>query len=103
MTPKQRQLLDFVKQYQHERGYSPTQLEMAQAIGAKTHSKVGEMLASLKDEGQITYTPGKGRSIRVLENGIAPKVVVTLDQRGVFMNVVKTEGVEVEVRRAASN
>ena len=61
------EILEFVKAYKVEHDYSPSYREIAKAMGIK-ESGVHRHLHILESEGLITITPGKARSIRVLDH-----------------------------------
>lgn len=53
MTPRQRQLYDFIDAYFVDFGYSPTVREMRDGIGCKSTSEVHRMLTALKQRGLV--------------------------------------------------
>ena len=66
LTPKQRQLLDFVDAYIREHGYSPSYEEIAGRFGYRSLSTVSGHLQALAAKGVLRVEAGKPRSIEVL-------------------------------------
>ena len=55
---KQRQILDFIRQYTQKNGYSPTLAEIAEAANVSSLSTVHEHLQSLVKKGVIKKYEG---------------------------------------------
>ena len=68
MTNKQEILLNAIKGYINEWGYSPTIRELCQITNKKSVGTVVPTLKRLKRDGYIDYTPRRSRTIRVLDN-----------------------------------
>ena len=68
LTPRQKDVLDFIVSYQKEHGYTPTYGEIAVGIGnsAKSLHGVHRLVQRLKERGYVTSTHGSERSIQVL-------------------------------------
>src|SRR4030043_396092 len=64
---RQRQILDFIKQFIQTNGSAPTLRQIADAIGVSSLATVHEHLASLKEKGLIKRKAGKVRSIDITE------------------------------------
>lgn len=67
LYPKQKRILDFIKQYIDKYGYSPTLKEIAEATGVTSLATVHEHLATLVKKGAIKKFTGAIRGIEVLE------------------------------------
>lgn len=67
LTYKQKLLVEIIKNYREENGYSPTIRELCDITG-KGRSTIFKRLMVLEDRGAITTTNGKARSIVVIEN-----------------------------------
>ncbi len=65
LTPRQRQVLEFLKEYISERGYPPTLREIARELGIKWTKGVEKHLQALEKKGYIKRFPG-ARSIEIL-------------------------------------
>ena len=53
ITKRQQQIYDFIRSYQHEKGYPPSVREMAAAVGLSSPSTVHAHLSALEDHGLI--------------------------------------------------
>lgn len=71
LTPRQSQILDFIRSYQQETGYPPTRSEIAQEMGFKSPNAAEEHLKALARKKAIEIIPGASRGIRLpdLDNG----------------------------------
>lgn len=67
LSPRQRETLDWVKSFIHERHMPPTVREIGEAFGIKS-SSVFDLLRALERKRYITREPRKARSIVVLEH-----------------------------------
>lgn len=67
---RQKQILDFIKQYIDKYGYSPTLGEIAIAIGVSSLATVHEHLQSLVKKGVIKKFEGAVRGIEVLDHQV---------------------------------
>lgn len=67
LYPKQKQILDFIKQYIDKYGYSPTLTEIAEAMNVTSLATVHEHLQTLEKKGVIKKFSGAIRGIEVLE------------------------------------
>ncbi len=65
LTPRQTEILEFIKQSLDDNGYPPTRAEIAQKLGFKSPNAAEEHLKALARKGAIEMTPGASRGIRV--------------------------------------
>jgi repressor LexA len=65
ITPRQRQVLDFIEQQMRERGYPPSVREIGEAIGLTSPSTVHSHLNTLQRLGYLRRDPTKPRAIEV--------------------------------------
>lgn len=72
LTERQRQVLQFIKDQIHRRGYPPSVREIGEAIGLSSSSTVHGHLARLEEKGYLRRDPTKPRAIEVLDD--EPKV-----------------------------
>lgn len=68
---RQRQILDYIKQYVEKYGFAPTLAEIAQAIGVSSLATVHEHLQALEQKGVIKRFNGAIRGIEVLDQQIS--------------------------------
>jgi repressor LexA len=67
---KQRQILDFIKQFIQSNGSAPTLKQIADAIGVTSLATVHEHLEALEDKGLLKRKHGKNRSIELTQSDI---------------------------------
>ncbi|MDM8347818.1 transcriptional repressor LexA [Pseudomonas sp. sp1636] len=65
LTPRQAEILTFIKHCLDDNGYPPTRAEIAQALGFKSPNAAEEHLKALARKGAIEMTPGASRGIRI--------------------------------------
>ncbi len=68
---RQKQILDFIRQYIEKYGYSPTLGEIAEAIGVSSLATVHEHLQALVSKGVIKRFEGAVRGIEVVDQKIS--------------------------------
>lgn len=62
---KKKEILDYIKSYINEKGYSPTIREIGKAVGLQSTSAVSFHLVKLRKEGKIDYEEGVPRTITI--------------------------------------
>src|SRR5689334_9364471 len=79
LTPKQKQLLDFITKFRSRHGYAPSQHEIAQHFGFKSLGTVQNYLVRLERHGVLQKTWNARRGTQVvpapqplLEHGAVP-------------------------------
>lgn len=65
LTPRQSEILAFIKRCLEDNGYPPTRAEIAQKLGFKSPNAAEEHLKALARKGAIEMTPGASRGIRI--------------------------------------
>jgi len=70
LTERQRQVLQYIKQEIHAKGYPPSVREIGEAIGLSSSSTVHGHLARLEEKGYIRRDPTKPRAIEVLDGAL---------------------------------
>lgn len=74
LTPRQRQVLDYIKEQVRRKGYPPSVREIGEAVGLSSSSTVHGHLARLEEKGLIRRDPTKPRAIEVLgDDGLYPQ------------------------------
>ncbi|MFA7681611.1 MAG: transcriptional repressor LexA [Candidatus Peribacteraceae bacterium] len=66
LTPHQRTVLNYVREFQHKRGYSPSLSDLALAFGVRSKNAVAKVVNALVREGQLEKDP-KGR-IKIIDS-----------------------------------
>lgn len=75
LTPRQRQVLEFIDAQVRERGYPPSVREIGEAVGLSSSSTVHAHLAALQEKGFLRRDPTKPRAIEVCFDGGSGSVV----------------------------
>lgn len=70
---KERQVLEFLVQFQSKHGYSPTLVEIAKATGHKSVSTIYVIIRSLVDKGYVQKVDGNSRVLKVKDEHIVSK------------------------------
>jgi repressor LexA len=65
LTPRQRQILEYIDETVRVRGYPPSVREIGEAVGLASSSTVHNHLASLQQKGYLVRDPTKPRAIEV--------------------------------------
>jgi repressor LexA len=65
LTPRQREVLEVIEQYQRERGFPPSVREIGKAVGLTSPSTVHAHLSALQKLGFLKRDPTKPRAIEV--------------------------------------
>lgn len=67
LTPKQRELLDFVRNYISEHGgVSPSHDEMKAAMGLQSKSGITRLIGALEERGFVHRMPNRARTLTVI-------------------------------------
>ena len=69
LSPRQREILEFVNSHVDSHGYPPTVREIGQAVGLTSPSTVHAHLARLETSGLIRRDKTKPRALEVIEGG----------------------------------
>lgn len=72
LTPRQTEILAFIKRCLEDNGYPPTRAEIAQELGFKSPNAAEEHLKALARKGAIEMTPGASRGIGIPDFEPAP-------------------------------
>lgn len=72
---KERELLNFIIQFQEQNGYSPTLKEMAGATGKKSASTVHALIRTMVDKGYVQKVEGNLRTLKVLKRDSIGKLM----------------------------
>ena len=67
LTPRQQEILDFIKNSLEVLGAPPTRAEIAQAFGFASPNAAEEHIRALAKKGVINLEPGSARGIRLVE------------------------------------
>jgi repressor LexA len=67
LSPRQLQVLAFIRQFTQAHGLPPTRGEIAEGLGLKNRQGIDQHLRALETKGAIELVPGISRGIRILE------------------------------------
>lgn len=68
---KEREVLEFLAQFQRQYGYSPTLGEVAEATGHKSKSTVHSFIKALVEKGYIQKVDGNTRVLKIIDERVA--------------------------------
>ncbi len=74
LTPRQGEVLDFIKRYIDDIGYPPTRADIARELGFKSANASEEHLKALARKGAIEMIPGASRGIKLPDTNGVPIV-----------------------------
>ncbi len=66
LTKKQLAVLDFLRDFTDEKGYSPSYREIQAGLGLSSVSAVAEHIDNLVNKGVLKRAPGEARSLEIL-------------------------------------
>ena len=67
LTAKQRDLLNFLREYQQEHDHAPSFDEMKDAVGLKSKSGIHRLVSALEERGLIRRLANRARAIEIIE------------------------------------
>jgi repressor LexA len=67
---KEREVLEFLAQFQRQYGYSPTLSEIANGTGHKSNSTVHTLIKSLVDKGYVQKVDGNTRVLKIVDDKV---------------------------------
>src|SRR3972149_7982068 len=68
---KEREVLEFLAQFQKTHGYSPTLSEISEATGHKSNSTVHSLIRTLVEKGYVQKVDGNTRVLKILDEKAA--------------------------------
>jgi len=68
---KEREVLEFLAQFQKTHGYSPTLTEISQATGHKSNSTVHTIIRALVEKGYVQKVDGNTRVLKIIDEKAA--------------------------------
>jgi repressor LexA len=77
LTPRQRKVLEVIRDAVERRGYPPSMREIGDAVGLTSTSSVSHQLITLEKKGYLRRDPNRPRAVEVrLPQGVAPGAIV---------------------------
>ena len=80
LTPRQRKVLEVIRDSVERRGYPPTVREIGEAVGLTSTSSVSHQLAMLQKKGFLRRDPSRPRAVDVRMPGETAAAVAAADQ-----------------------
>ena len=80
LTPRQRKVLEVIRDSVERRGYPPTVREIGEAVGLTSTSSVSYQLQTLQKKGFLRRDPSKPRAVDVRLPGVAAAAIAAADQ-----------------------
>ena len=74
LTARQAEILVWIREYLEAKGFPPTRVEMAKALGFRSPNAAEDHLKALARKGAIELLPGSSRGIRLKDGGGIPLV-----------------------------
>ncbi len=74
LTPRQQQILDWIRLHMEREGVPPTRLELCEAMGFRSPNAAEDHLRALARKGAIELVAGSSRGIRLPDQGGLPLV-----------------------------
>lgn len=68
---KEREVLEFLAQFQKQYGYSPTLSEIAQGTGHRSNSTVHNLIRSLVEKGYVQKVEGNTRVLKIVDDKVS--------------------------------
>ena len=68
ITPKQQEILEYIKETILKKGYPPAEREICEAVHLKSTSSVHSHLETLEEKGYIRRDPTKPRTIEIIDD-----------------------------------
>lgn len=78
LTKKQKEVFDYIKNYEADQGYAPSLNEIKEAVGTSAISTIHEHVSNLVKKGFIKRTKGSARSLELLKLKLAETMSVPL-------------------------
>ncbi len=72
---KEREVLQYIAQFQRQYGYSPTLTEIADATGHRAPSTIHALIRTLVDKGYIQKVDGNTRVLKIIDDKVASSML----------------------------
>lgn len=82
LTPRQRQILDYITESIQTRGYPPTIREIGDEMGIKSTNGVNDHLKALERKGHLTRDDLKSRAMRPVHMDLTPPGMISIPLLG---------------------
>ena len=75
LTPRQMQILEYIRREVKAKNYPPSVREIGEAVGLSSSSTVHAHLSKLESKGYIRRDPTKPRALELMDNDPAPSII----------------------------
>lgn len=96
LTPRQEQILEFIRREVKAKNYPPSVREIGEAVGLSSSSTVHAHLAKLEQKGLIRRDPTKPRAIELLDDDPPPSFIPDIVQVPILGHVTAGEPILAE-------
>ncbi len=79
-TPRQAEVLQYLRSFIAEHGYAPSMTEIGDHFGIRSKNAVNDHLVALEKKGLIEREPFKSRAIRIVGEGLERYTTEQLQQ-----------------------
>lgn len=88
LTDRQREVLEFIKQFIADKGYPPTYREISDGLGGINPAAMYQKIVALQKKGYLRNKPGEPRTLEVIELSIAKADIPELNvQQGDYLHI----------------
>lgn len=95
LTPRQEEILRWVRQFLERNGFPPTRAEIARGLGFRSANAAEEHLRALARKGAVDLLPGASRGIRLAEREARrPEILPVVGRVAAGSPVVAEENIE---------
>lgn len=76
MTERQRLVLEFIQTYIKMKGFAPSMQDIATGLGMKSRSNIHRIIHTLEDEGLLSVTPHKVRTMKLKDRSVEEMIAL---------------------------
>lgn len=74
LTPRQREILNLIREWTETTGFPPTRVEIARRLGFRSPNAAEDHIKALAKKGMLEILPGASRGIRLKDGGGLPVI-----------------------------
>ena len=74
MSPRQKQVYDFIQAYIKIKGFAPSYMNIAQGLELKSKSNIHRLVHRLKEQGLLHVKPHEFRSLKIIDKSVQDMV-----------------------------
>lgn len=92
MTPRQQELLSYLREYIRQHEYAPSFAEMQERLQLASKSGVHRMVQGLAEQGLIKVFPHRSRAISLVDTKTPARVLAALKERLLETHATTVQG-----------